>query len=528
MTAPFPLPSVGDLHWRTLRYFNAYRFCIALLLFVSSLSSSSNAGFSLLASEHTVFHLWATGSYGVTTAFSLFALYRYRRHFNAQLTFHVVVDIAVVTLLMYTSGGMRSGLGGLLLVTLAGAGIVGEGRLVLFYAALAALAVLAEQTVRGLLGGVDQSDFFQAGLLSAGFFAIALSARLLARRLIANEELARKRGEALRNQTLVSQRIIAEMQDGVMVVDRGGVIRQCNPRAEELLGVPAHEGVSMNAVSPSLADAFETWCEHGGEHSVLGRAMASGTQVRVRFASTESSERDVLVFVEDMGRLQEQARQLKLAALGRLTASIAHEIRNPLSAISHASELLREECATPVSERLLRIVHDNALRVERIVSDVLELGRRDRTQREVLDLRAMFAVLIEDCLHDSGAKAETVRCHFSGRATLYFDRSHFHQVFANLMHNALRHASGGVGSVEVRVEDGRSDGWIDVHVHNDGPPIEGRYREQIFEPFFTTHSRGTGLGLYIARELCEANGASIDLRDNAHGVDFYVSGRAGE
>ncbi len=523
-----PLSSVLDLHWRTLRYFNAYRFCIALLLFVSSLSSSSNVGFSLLATEHSTFHLWLTGIYGVTTALSLFALYRYQRHFNAQLTLHVIIDIVVVTLLMYTSGGMRSGLGGLLLVTLAGAGIVGEGRLVLFYAACASLTVLTEQAVRGLFGGGEQSDFFQAGLLSAGFFAIAVSARMLARRLLANEELARKRGEALRNQTLVSQRIIAEMQDGVMVVDRAGVIRQCNPRAEELLGLPGHENVPLSSVSPALAEAFGDWCEHGGERPVLGRALASGTQVRVRFATTESSELDVLVFVEDMGRLQEQARQLKLAALGRLTASIAHEIRNPLSAISHASELLREECATPVSDRLLRIVHDNALRVERIVSDVLELGRRDRTQREVLDLRSLFAALVEDCLNDTGAKAGTVRCHFSGRSTLYFDRSHFHQVFANLMHNALRHASGGGGSVEVRIEDGRGDGWVEIHVINDGPPIEGRHREQIFEPFFTTHSRGTGLGLYIARELCEANGASIDLRDNVKGVDFCVSGRAGE
>ena len=97
-----PLSSVLDLHWRTLRYFNAYRFCIALLLFVSSLSSSSNVGFSLLATEHSTFHLWLTGIYGVTTALSLFALYRYQRHFNAQLTLHVIIDIVVVTLLMYT------------------------------------------------------------------------------------------------------------------------------------------------------------------------------------------------------------------------------------------------------------------------------------------------------------------------------------------------------------------------------------------------------------------------------------------
>ena len=248
--------------------------------------------------------------------------------------------------------------------------------------------------------------------------------------------------------------------------------------------------------------------------------------MRVRFAATESSEHDVLVFVEDMGRLQEQTRQLKLAALGRLTASIAHEIRNPLSAISHAGELLREECEGAVSARLLRIVHDNARRVERIVSDVLELGRRDRVQGEVLDLRVEFPALIDDCLHGSGVAPEALRCEYVGGATLFFDRSHFRQVFANLLNNALRHASGKAGSVVVRVEPARQAGGVEVHVMNDGDAVEEKHREQIFEPFFTTHSRGTGLGLYIARELCEANGARIGLCDEAAMVDFCVSGRS--
>ena len=519
----------SELHWKTLRYFNFYRFCISCVLFASSLSASSPAvsSLSILTPEHSLFHLGVTSVYLLATTFSVIGLHYYRHRFNGQLTFHVLVDVLALALLMHASGGLRSGLGTLLLVTLAGAGLVGEGRLVLFYAALATLAVLFEQTFRAFHSSAEAADFFQAGLLSAGFFAIAISARLLARRVLANEELAQRRGRELRNQTLVSQRIIEEMQDGVLVVDRGGNIQQRNPRAEQLLGLRRGEASSLHAVSPSVAQAFGVWCEQGGEAAILGRATASGADVRVRFAATASSERDVLVFVEDMGRLQEQARQLKLAALGRLTAGIAHEIRNPLSAISHAGELLREECASPVSERLLRIVHDNARRVERIVSDVLELGRRDRTHRERLDLRSALSALIEDSVPDSGAVAGVVRCEFSGLATMLFDRSHFQQVFANLLQNALRHASGKEGSVQVRVENGADEGWVIIHVMNDGPSIEEKYREQIFEPFFTTHSRGTGLGLYIARELCEANGASIGLRETPSGVDFCVSGRSG-
>ncbi len=514
----------AELRWKTLRYFNAYRFTIACLLFVSSLTASS--AFSILSADRSLFHLSVTCFYLLEATGALVGLHYYRRHFNAQLTLHVLVDVLVMILLMHVSGGLRSGLGPLLLVTLAGAGLVGEGRLVLFYAALATLALLFEHSLRLFFTEYAVVDFFQAGMLSAGFFAVAISARLLARRVIANEELAKKRGDALRNQTLVSRRIISEMQDGVLVVDREGQIRQCNPRAESLLGLSVNSEVNLRDVSPALAASFVLWCEQGGETPVVGRATASGASVRVRFAATESSDHDVLVFVEDMGRLQEQSRQLKLAALGRLTASIAHEIRNPLSALSHASELLHEECDAPIRERLLRIVHDNTQRVERIVSDVLEVGRRDRVSGEILHLRKVFPPLIEDCINESGKALDVVHCVCTAEATLFFDRSHFHQVFSNLLHNALRYASGSAGSVCIRVEPSKLADTVEIHVTNDGPLIEGEQREQIFEPFFTTHVRGTGLGLYITRELCEANGARIVLSDGGGKVDFCVTGRS--
>ena len=225
-----------------------------------------------------------------------------------------------------------------------------------------------------------------------------------------------------------------------------------------------------------------------------------------------------------MGRLQEQARQLKLAALGRLTANIAHEIRNPLSAINHAGELLSEECSDQTTKRLLRIVLDNTQRVERIVSDVLELGRRDRAYREQIDLRLALPILVEEYTLKEKMDAGVVQCEFLGLAKLHFDRSHFHQVLWNLLGNALRHSQGKPGSIRIKAGDA-GDGWVELHVIDDGKGIDDSLREQIFEPFFTTHSRGTGLGLYIARELCEANGARLELIDSGSGTDFQISGR---
>ena len=513
-------------HWKSLRYFGFYRVCLAGMLFASSVFNSPSL--SIISADHGFPHLAATGFYLAAALFSLGVLHYFRRHFNLQLSLQVLVDVVVLTLLMHYGGGLRSGLGAMLLVMLAGAGLVGQGRLVLFYAAMATLSVLFEQSYRSVNADFEVVDFFQAGLFCAGFFGVAISARLLARRVIANEELARQRGLDLRNQILVSQRVIEEMQDGILVLDRQGWVRQHNPRAEELLGLGDPSERMLANYSSELARSFSDWCEHASDTPVLVRAPASGMHLRARFVSTDSSERDVLVFLEDMGRLQEQARQLKLAALGRLTANIAHEIRNPLSAIRHASELLGETRADSTSERLLRIVIENTQRVERIVSDVLAVGRRDRSHRELIDLRQTLPLFIEEYSLKEKVGAGMVRVNITGSGKLFFDRSHFHQVLWNLMGNALRHSQQAEGSIFLCAQDGLRDGWVDLHVRDDGAGVDERHREQIFEPFFTTHNRGTGLGLYIARELCEANGARLELLASESGADFCISGRAVE
>lgn len=517
--------TISDMHWKTLRYFNLYRLCIAGLLFVSAIISPS--AFSILNPSNAVFHLALTCTYVVLTTASFVGLQYFKRRFNRQLSISVLVDVLVLTLLMYTGGGLRSGLGVMMLVTLAGAGLVGQGRLVLFYAAMATLAVLLEQSYRSMVADLEGVDYSQAGLFCAAFFGVAISARLLASRVIANEELARQRGIELRNQMLISQRVIEEMQDGVLVLDRSGWVKQHNPRAEQLLGLGNPAERKLANYSTELSRGFSDWCDHGTNESVLVRAPASGMHLRARFVSTASSDRDVLIFLEDMGSLQEQARQLKLAALGRLTANIAHEIRNPLSAINHAGELLREESRSKSDERLLRIVLENAQRVERIVSDVLEVGRRDRAHRERIDLKASLPVLVEEFIAKESVPAGVVQFEFSGTDWLVFDRSHFHQVMWNLIGNALRHSRREAGSIRLVVKNAR-EGWVDLHVIDDGDGIDESHREQIFEPFFTTHSRGTGLGLYIARELCDANGAQLILLGHEGGADFCISGRSVE
>jgi two-component system sensor histidine kinase PilS (NtrC family) len=523
-TVDFSAGGVTETHWKSLHYFNLYRFVVAGLLFTSSFLHPSL--YSILSFDQGLLHLAVTSFYLLAATGSLTLMRRYPRRFNMQLSANVLVDVLVITLLIHTGGGLRSGLGVMLLVTLTGSGLVGQGRLVLFYAALATLAVLFEQSHRALNSDFDAGGFFQAGVFSAGFFAVAISARLLARRVIANEELARQRGVDLANQMLISQRVIEEMQDGVLVLNQNGWVKQHNPHAERLLGLSGAPEAMLSSYSPELAKGFLDWRERATDDPILVRVPMSGMQLSARFVTTESSERDVLVYLEDMGRLQAQAQQLKLAALGRLTANIAHEIRNPLSAISHAGELMLEERRDELHERLLRIVLDNAQRLERIVSDVLELGRRDRAHRELIDLRYSLPIFVEEYAVKEKVAAEVIQLEFSGTAMLCFDRSHFHQVMWNLLSNALRHSRRVAGSVRLLARPGGPGGPIELHVIDDGAGVSDAQREQIFEPFFTTHNRGTGLGLYIARELCETNGARLELQHSVAGADFCIAGRS--
>ncbi|MBI2306635.1 MAG: PAS domain-containing protein [Rhodocyclales bacterium] len=514
-------PVLSDTHWKSLRYFNLYRFVLAALLFVAAAGSPLQG--AVFVSAISRWHLALTGGYLLLTLLSVMSLHRVRSHFNLQLTAQVLLDVFVLTALMYAGGGLRSGFGWLLLVSLAGAGLVGQGRLVLFFAATATLAVLASEFLLALRSEFESVGFFQAGLLSLGFFATAISGRLLARRVLANEELARQRGIALRNQMLVSQRVIEEMQDGILVVSQDAVVRQHNPRAEALLGVREASTSLLSSYSPALADGFRAWQAGGTAEPEPFRVATSGLILRARFVPTESSDHDVLVFLEDMGRVQQRAQQLKLAALGRLTANIAHEIRNPLSAISHAGELLLEEHRGQPQERLLTIVRDNTQRLDRIVRDVLELGRRDRAHREAIDLAVLLPLFREEFAVKEQIDPGVVALELSGDARICFDRSHLHQVLWNLLGNALRHSRRQAGSLTLRVHNGRGAG-LELHVLDDGAGVPADLREHVFEPFFTTHSRGTGLGLYIARELCEANGARLELLENSPGGHFRITG----
>ena len=231
-----------------------------------------------------------------------------------------------------------------------------------------------------------------------------------------------------------------------------------------------------------------------------------------------------MVFVEDVGRLRAQAQQMKLVALGRLTASIAHEIRNPLSSINHAAELLAEtEHAQAGDDRLVTIIRDNVHRLDRIVQEVLYLNRRDRAQPETIEPRAFLEQFTADFCANEKVPADGVQLEIRTTQRMNFDRQHLHQVLWNLLRNAWRHGLKLRGSVRVTLLPAEAPGMLALEVADDGTGVAPDLQPHLFEPFFTTEAQGTGLGLYIARELCEGNGARIEYREGGPGCRFRVT-----
>jgi len=307
----------------------------------------------------------------------------------------------------------------------------------------------------------------------------------------------------------------------VLVVDAQGRVHLHNPRAADLLGRLVPDLSRIENFSEELAQRLAAWRAGQGASSVNVQISESGRLVRARFVSAGAAgDSSTLVFLEDLSKLQEQAQQLKLAALGRLTANIAHEIRNPLSAITHAGDLLQEEQRGPNKERMVQIIRDNARRLERMVHDVLELSRRDRVQPETIRMRPYLLTFIEEVAQNDSIPSESFRIDAAEDITLEFDRAHLNQVLWNLLHNAWRHCRRLAGSVRITVL--RRANRVELHVIDDGEGVARELQAQLFEPFFTTFASGTGLGLYIARELCAANGASLEYLDRDPGADFRI------
>ncbi|MEO8343277.1 MAG: ATP-binding protein [Gallionella sp.] len=491
--------------WRSLRYFNLYRLTLAsFFVFFAGVFGSSR---SLSSHNWTLFFVVSL-IYTAAAAVSLLPLRLRWPRFTWQLAGQIGTDIAGLTLLSYANGGIGSSIGLLLLVSLAGAGLISRGRITLFFAASASIAALLEHTYAVLYDDADAAQYVQVGLLCMAYFAVAWLAHTLARYAVDSQQLAQRRGRDLVSLSEANRLVMRDMQDGVLVVDGEGLILQMNARAEQLLHKSIDTEKSLAVTFPVLFGQYALWKQAGSASRDIMQ-LDGGLQARLRFVPIElDATNGAVIFLEDMQRVRAEAQQIKLAALGRLTVNIAHEVRNPLSAISYATELLQEESGDANHQRLLQIVLDNTQRINQIVQDVMQLNRRDRAQPEIFGLAAMLHMFVNEFdATERLAPGVMVLAGLTGRQ-VSFDRGHLRQVLWNLCRNALRYGSKLPGSLVLSM--GEAEGRVTLAVKDDGLGISAEHLGKLFEPFFTTAPDGTGLGLYIAKELCEANNAVLE------------------
>src|SRR5438093_3349234 len=425
-----PPERTPDSFWISLGYFNLYRITVATLFL--SLSFVYEDALNLGSHSLQLFRFTCGAYLGLAILFHV-ALRRLRELFNVQLSLHACVDVFAITLLMNASGGVRSGLGVMLVISLIGAAIVAPRRLSYLYAALATIALLLEQAYWVLGQDAPVNSFVQPGLLAIGCFVATGITGWLASRVAANERLARLRGRELATQTRVNQLVLQDMHDGVLVLDRNGRVVQHNPQAQLLLRADPLLGADIEMLLPEFAERWRSWRAGALAAGSAADLAVRGRDVGLRLLDTGTADGYSVLFIEDTTRAREQAQQLKLAALGRLTANIAHEIRNPLAAISHASELLQEEKRSDDRARLTRIIHDNTQRLERLVSDVLQLNRRDRVSAEPLRVRGWLAAFIDEFVANESVDPLHFVIDAAPDAGIQFDREHLSQVMWNLL-----------------------------------------------------------------------------------------------
>jgi two-component system, NtrC family, sensor histidine kinase PilS len=499
--------------WRTLSSFAVYRLIVVIVLAIIfwgftrfPIIGSSNP---LLATIALSCYLFASVGLVVATILRIPSA-------TIQLSMQVLVDIVMLVMLMHASGGNRSGIGMLLLISLAAGALVTHGRMAFFHAAVAALAVLFEQLWNFLYWEAYAADFVPAGMLATGYFVIAGLGYTLAKYARGAEQIAEKRGVDLANLAQINELVIRDMQDGFVVVDEVGTIRQLNQQSADLVGgLQDATGKKLLAVAPQLAHILNEWRQDRSRIFSIVRDVQSKREIQLRLVAIgDGALSPTVIFIEDASRIRSQAQQMKLVALGRLTASIAHEIRNPLSSINHAAELMAEDLGRSEADlRMLTIIGDNAHRLDRLVEEVLYLNRRDRAHPEAINLEQFLTLFLQNFCANEKLSRPLFRLECEGSVVAMFDRAHLDQIMWNLIRNAARYASGSDGSVVINVI--AKSNHIEINVTDDGPGVATDSLQHLFEPFFTTDTKGTGLGLYIARELADVNGATLEyVMDN--------------
>ncbi|MDD1609199.1 MAG: ATP-binding protein [Methylococcaceae bacterium] len=493
--------------WLLLKVFLGYRLTLASLFIFLFYTQKGSA---LLSIHHSPLFTYSSQSYLILSVISAVCIIWRLTRYTVQAQLLIVTDILILTLIMHAYGGITSGIGILLAVSIASGGLLIGGRCAMFFAALASLAVLAEQIYADYMKvfEITTYSYFYTGMLGASFFTISLLSFVLAKRSEQMLQLTNQQEQAISNLEELNQYIIQHLQSGIIITNQQQVIQLANEatlRLTNLTELP----INLAGISEHLERAFQTWLADNAENSFTLQVL-NQSDIHVRFMLLPTRYKFFYMLILEDGSLYNQRlQQSKLASLGRLTASIAHEIRNPLSAINHAGQLLSENPDLPAQDRrLTNIIQSNTARVNHIIEDILQLSRRKDSRRKKIELNTWLSHYLENFILEQGINAATFTLLLTAEPLFVFiDPNHLKQIMDNLCQNALNYGQPEAGTIKLQILMLKQASCIDVI--DNGSGVSRENLRHLFEPFFTTSAGGTGLGLYISRELAELNQAKL-------------------
>lgn len=504
--------------WKMLLVYNVYRLVCILALFclfwVSSYSQINDVYYNLLLGLYLLFGL---------------GCFYFGYHRIVKLEYQVLwfgsVDIVLIALFINSIGHLESGFGVVLFATIAVLSILAPGQIGIYFASVASVTLLVINLIDYEYNlETDLAPFFATGIYGAGFFATALTTWYLASRVRSSELMAEQWSNELVSILRVGEYFVEQFKNGVIYIESDGQIRLINNTVRQYFNIKKNSlPASIEQLIPQIYPAYKLFISKRKKRKEYAQTILEPLNIRIEFFSVSiDSKTSVLITLEDLAVVEQQAQQFKLASLGRFSASIAHELRNPLGVISHAAQLMGENQALDEENvRLKELIMNNCNRMNRVIKNVLQLSRQQSSKPESIQLTLFLEqfkhefTLINDC--DIGIAIPK-----NMNKTVLFDRSQLNQIMVILCDNAMQHGANSDGQVHITFSVEHKGQGIKLNVCDTGPGILASKREAVFEPFFTTSVTGNGMGLFIAKDLCELNGARLLLEKIDRGCCFSL------
>ena len=506
----------GD-RWSPLQLYSLYRLILAGVLLITDLSKASSL---LLGTLNTHLFSSALNAYVVIAIFGVFLTHFRSPAFKVQLYTHAVVDIVFLLLIIYSSGGLNSGLGTLILLPVILPSILNPSQGSLLLSALTVIALLATEVALKInVGEASSSALFHTGVLSLFIMMVSMWAGSWFEKAAHTAALAKRRGIDLANLSQLNQSILDQLQTGIVVLDQNAQIRHLNPTAWDMLGQPEDwRDSTLKQFAPELNAHLNYWLENISPKVVSYDIKHwKSTDFTMRLSQLGVRNQGVvLMYLEDTRMQREKQQDVKMASLGQLTANIAHEIRNPLGAISHAAQLLSESpILEKADERMVQIIQSNSIRMNTTIESVLNLSRKSNPHRENIQLKLWLNNFVDEFVQQSSLNKDQISLFIDiPDATIQFDPTHLHQIMWNLCRNAEKYAKDDSTELHIDIQGNHPPHTRDImlNIIDNGKGVDSSNIERLFEPFFTTSTKGegTGLGLFMARELCLSNGSTLE------------------